>query len=414
MEYLARTVDEELDALLPHAAAIALEGLKGTGKSATAERRASMTWRLDDAAERALVEADPTFAGAPPGTLLLDEWQLLPAVWDSVRRRVDEGAPAGRFMLTGSATPRDGVTAHSGAGRILSLRMRPLAWFERTRSPSRVGLGDLLTGEVEVSGRTDVVASDYFRGIVSSGLPGIMGFPEPIARTYLDSYLARVVDRDLSEQGYVVRRPETLRRWLAAYAAASSSTAAYSRILDASTAGDGSQPAKTTTIAYRDLLSQVFLLDPVPGWSPSRSPLTRLQQAPKHQLADPGLAARLLGLSSAGLARSAGAHMAGPLFESLATLSVRVGAQRWGARVGHLRTANGDREVDLIVEGADGQVVGVEIKLSATVTDSDVRHLVWLRSQVPDVVDVVVVTTGTTAYRRPDGVAVIPLDLLGA
>lgn len=369
---------------------------------------------LDDPAQRALVEADPTFRGAPKGTLLIDEWQQYPPIWDSVRRRVDHGAPAGRFLLTGSATPRDGVTSHSGAGRILSLRMRPLAWYERDPAQMRVSLGGLLDQRAEVTGHTEAIAADYFAGIASSGLPGIMDFPEVVARSYLDSYVSRVIDRDLVEQGFQVRRPETLRRWLTAYAAASSTTSAYSRILDASTAGDGSQPAKTTTITYRDLLAQVFVLDPVPGWSPSRSPLTRLQQAPKHQLADPGLAARLLGLSAASLAKPVGAHMAGPLFESLATLSVRVAAQRWGARVGHLRTGNGDHEIDLIVEGADGQVLGIEVKLSATVTDADVRHLIWLRSHVPDVVDVAILNTGTTAYRRPDGVAVVPLDLLGA
>ncbi len=415
MEYLPRAVDAELDELLPHASAIAIDGAKGVGKTATARRRATATWLLDDPAERALVEADPGLRDAPAGTLLLDEWQRLPWVWDSVRRQVDAGAPPGRFLLTGSATPAPGVTTHSGAGRILSLRMRPLAWFERHPGTSTVSLGDLLRGEAGVSGRSERSLGDYVRAIESSGFPGIHELPDPIRRAHLDSYLARIVDRDLVEQGYAVRRPDTLRRWLAAYAAASSTTTAYSRLLDATTAGDGAQPAKTTTIAYRDLLSQIWVLDPVPGWSPSRSPMSRLQQAPKHQLVDPALALRLLGLSASTLARPTGAHLAGPLFESLATLSVRVAAQRWGARVGHLRTGNGDREVDLVVEGVDGQVVGIEVKMSAAVGDADVRHLRWLRQQLPgEVVDLVIVTTGHTAYRRPDGVAVVPLALLGA
>ncbi|HRW19502.1 MAG TPA: DUF4143 domain-containing protein [Dermatophilaceae bacterium] len=414
MEYLERAVDAKLNELLPHAAAVAIDGPKGVGKTGTARRRATRTWLLDDPAERALVEADPSLRGAPSGTLLLDEWQRLPQVWDTVRRQVDAGAPPGRFLLTGSATPVPGVTTHSGAGRILSLRMRPMAWFERHPGTSPVSVGALLGGDAEITGQTDRTVGDYFRAVEASGFPGLLQLPDSVRRTYLDSYLARIVDRDLVEQGYAVRRPETLRRWLAAYAAASSTTTAYSRLLDATTAGDGSQPAKTTTIAYRDLLSQIWILDPVPGWSPSRSPMSRLQQAPKHQLADPALALRLLGLSAAALARSTGAHLAGPLFESLATLSVRVAAQRWGARVGHLRTGNGDHEIDLVVEGVDGQVLGVEVKMTAAVTDSDVRHLVWLRHQLPDeVADLVILTTGQAAYRRPDGVAVVPLALLG-
>lgn len=415
MVYLPRTVDQELDELLDIAPAIALDGPKGVGKTATARRRAAQTWLLDDPAQHALVEADPTFEGASTGTLLIDEWQRLPQVWDSVRRRVDAGAPPGRFLLTGSATPGVDTDTHSGAGRILSLRMRPLALHERGVTTPTVGLDRLLNGDVPpLSGSTSFIARDYFTEIEASGLPGINRQPPRLRRAMLDAYLQRIIDKDLPDLGLLVRRPETLRRWLAAYAAATSTTTAYSRILDATTAGDGSQPAKTTTIAYRDHLAQLWLLDPLPGWSPSRSPLARLQQAPKHQLADPALAARLLNLSASTLSTARGAAMAGPFFESLATLTVRVAAQAAEARVGHLRTRNGDHEVDLVVEGPDGQVIGIEVKLSASVADPDVRHLVWLRDQLPDeVVDLLVLTTGTTAYRRPDGIGVVPLSLLG-
>lgn len=290
-----------------------------------------------------------------------------------------------------------------------------MALHERGAEPT-VSLGRMLAGTAgqEVTGTTGVVLADYLEEIEASGFPGIRWQPPRLRRGLLDGYLQRVIDRDFAEQGVVVRRPETLRRWLAAYASASSSTTAYSRILDAATAGDGSQPAKTTTIVYRDLLTQLWLLDPVPGWTHSRSPISRLQQAPKHQLADPALAARLLNLSARTLASPSGAHLAGPLFESLATLGVRVAAQAAEATVGHLRTRNGDHEVDLVVEGSEGQVVGVEVKLSASVADSDVRHLLWLRDQLPgEVVDLVVLTTGTQAYRRKDGVAVVPLALFG-
>lgn len=416
MEYLPRTIDAELDELLPLAPAIALDGAKGVGKSQSAMRRAEHSLFLDDVTQRALVEADPNLLEFPDGSVLIDEWQRVPAVWDAVRRHVDRGAPPGRFLLTGSATPISGVDTHSGAGRILSLRMRPMALHERGVAKASVSLGALLRGEsAPVAGETTWRLGDYLGAIASSGLPGIMGAPPRLRTAQLDAYVARLVDRDLPEQGLAVRRPETLLRWLRAYAAASSSTAAYSSILDAATAGDGSQPAKTTTMVYRDLLTQLWILDPVPGWSHSRNPLSRLQRAPKHQLMDPGLAARLLNLSDVSLARASGAAMAGPLFESLATLTVRVAAQAAQASVGHLRTGNGDREVDLIVEGSDGKVMGIEVKLAAAVTDADVRHLRWLRDQRPDeVVDLLVLTTGPRAYRRRDGVAVVPLALLGA
>lgn len=414
MEYLVRTIDSELDALLSGVAAIALDGPKGVGKTGTAALRADSMWLLDDPAQRAVAAADFALATPPPGTLLIDEWQQLPQVWDAVRRQVDAGAPPGRFLLTGSATPADAAGTHSGAGRILSVRMRPMALHERGVAETTCSLAAMLQGHATIGGISALRLGDYTDAITRSGFPGIMRAPDRARRALLDAYLQRVIDRDLPDAGFTVRRPETLRRWLAAYAAASSTTTAYSRLLDATAAGDGSQPAKTTTIAYREHLTRLWLLDPVPGWTPANNAISRLQQAPKHQLADPALAARLLGMTSGTLTTGAGAHLAGPLFESLVTLGVRVAAQAAEARVSHLRTRGGDHEVDLVVEGAQGELVGLEVKLAPDVTDHDVRHLHWLREQMPDrVTDLAVITTGTTAYRRADGVAVIPLALLG-
>lgn len=414
MPYLRRDVDDVLDDLLGGLAAVSIDGPKGAGKSATAARRAEHVWLLDDPAQLALAQADPLVETAPPGTVLIDEWQRFPPIWDAVRRRVDAGAPPGRFLLTGSATPASARGTHSGAGRIVSLRMRPMAVHERGTTRTTVSFRDLLAGDASITGTTPWTLGDYLRAITQSGFPGIMSAPERVARAQLDSYLRRVIDRDIPDLGATVRRPETLRRWIAAYAAASSTTTTYAKILDATTGGDGAQPAKSTTITYRDHLTQLWLLDEVPGWQPSRQSLGRLQQAPKHQLADPGLAARALGLTTASMATPRGAHLVGPLFESLATLSLRAAAQSADARVGHLRSRNGDREVDLVAEDPDGRVVAFEVKLARAVDDADVRHLLWLREQLPqDVVDLVVLTTGPSAYRRPDGVAVVPLSLFG-
>lgn len=416
MKYLPRSVDAELDELIPHVAAVALDGPKCVGKTGTAKRRAVEVWMLDEPGQRERLRADFGLGSlAPEGTVLFDEWQHLPQVWDSVRRQVDDGAPPGRFLLTGSASPATSAGTHSGAGRIFSLRMRPMGLHERGLVRPSVSLSALLSGAAgSIDGTSHFSLQDYAAAIVGSGFPAALGLTPRLRRAFLDSYLHRVIGRDLPELGYEVRRPETLRRWLAAYAAASSTTTAYSRLLDATTGGDGGQPAKTTTIAYRDHLSQIFLLDPVPGWLPVDNSLTVLRQAPKHQLADPALAARLLGLDEVSLLAPGGASMIGPLFESLVTLGVRAMAQAVEARVLHLRTKAGAHEVDLIVEGHDHRVLAIEVKLAGAVDDSDVRHLLWLRDQMPDrVVDLVVVNTGQAAYRRPDGVAVVPLALLG-
>lgn len=413
MEYLPRAADLELDRLLPLAPAIAIDGPKGVGKTDSAARRATTSYFLDEADDLAILAADLHFSTAADGTILIDEWQRLPETWDRVRRAVDRGATAGRFLLTGSASPRPVVDTHSGAGRILSLRMRPMAMFERGADSATVSLASLLKGEsAVVAGSTAIGLQDYVAAISSSGFPGILRAPAEIRSDLIDSYIHRIIDRDLPEFGAQVRKPDTLRRWLAAYAAASSTTTSYAKVLAAASAADATQPSKTTTIAYRDHLAALWILDPVPAWKPVSTATPRLVSAPKHQLADPALALRLMRLTGDSLVRRQGSHMAGPLFESLATLSVRVAAQVARAEVGHLRTRDGDREVDLIVEGPEGQIIGIEVKLTSRISDEDVKHLHWLRKLVPEVADLVVITTGNRAYRRADGVAVVPLALL--
>ncbi|WP_333780174.1 ATP-binding protein [Corynebacterium sp. SCR221107] len=415
MNYLHRAVDLQLDQLLPHVSAIAIEGPKAVGKTETAMRRSSAVLNLDSEDDRSIVDADPTFSAFDGQTILIDEWQKLPQSWDYVRRAVDNRTRKCSFLLTGSATPTAGVDTHSGAGRILSLRMRPMAIFERHDGHASISLGNLLSGESAVSGKTSWNLADYMNAIVASGFPSITELPPLVRNQQLNSYIQRIVDRDLPDQGYSVRDKSGLMAWLAAYAAASSTTTGYSEILDAATAGHGTKPAKSTTMKYREKLAEIWMLDPVPAWNFARSPLGNLAKSPKHQLADPALAVRLLSIPDNGLTHGRFKHLSGPFFESLATLSVRVAADANFATVGHLRGIKGDREVDLVVQGSDGQLIPIEVKLSANIKDDDVRHLHWFRQQFPeDTVDMVVISTSERAYRRKDGVAVVPLSLLGA
>lgn len=422
MDYHRRIVDDQLDAYMAGLAAVAVEGPKGVGKTATGMQRGDTVLELDDPNQREVLRADLSRIDAAPGTVLLDEWQRHPPVWDYVRRRVDAGALPGRFLLSGSAAPVEGP-AHSGAGRIVQVRMRPMSIAERELVAPAVSLGELLSGRrAAVGGDTEVALRDYVEEILASGLPGIRPLPPSLRRAQLASYLDRIVERDFPDQGLRVRRPATLRGWLAAYAAATATTATYNAILDAATPGDADKPAKATTIAYRDVLAQLWLLDPVPGWSPGKGHLSRLTQGPKHFLADPALAAQLLGVDADALFRGAAAGpsvprdgtLLGALFESLVALSIKVYAQANEATVHHLRTKDGRHEVDLIVERPDHRVVAFEVKLAGIPQAADLRHLTWLREQMgEDLLDAVVVTAGAHAYRRADGIAVVPAALLG-
>lgn len=421
--YIQRVVDRELDELLPQLPAISLEGPKGVGKTETARRRAGTMYELDNPAQRAIVDADPEriLSGNPP--LLIDEWQRVPPVWDVVRRAVDTDPLPSKFLLTGSASPVNAPT-HSGAGRIVTVRMRPLSLTERSLESPTVGLSDLLGGKrPKIGGKTAVGLADYVNEIVRSGLPGLRRYSGRGLRAQLDGYLHRIIERDFNEQGLSIRRPETLRRWLVAYAAATATTASYETIRDAATGGESDKPAKTTTQPWRDALERLWILDPVPAWLPTHNDLNRLAQSPKHHLADPALAVRLLGLDADALLKGSesgpritgGGSLLGRLFESLVTLSLRVCAQASEAHVRHLRLHGGAREIDLIIERADRRVLAVEVKLNRAVKDDDVRQLLWLKEQIGDqLLDAVVINTGPEAYRRKDGVGVVPAALLGA
>lgn len=239
------------------------------------------------------------------------------------------------------------------------------------------GLGGLADGARMTAGlEAKLGLTDYVNEIVASGFPGLRGLSPRALRSQLTGYARNIVDRDVPQQGVEVCKPDALLDWMRVYAAATSTTASYTEILDASTAGVSDKLDRRTAMNYRDILRQLWALDAVPAWTASGSTLTRLQSSPKHNLVDPALAESLLGLSREALLDGEGRRQStalGLLFESLVTLCVRVPSQAAEMDVFHLRTRNGDHEVDLILARPDGRVFAVEVKLSSTVTDRDGR-----------------------------------------
>ena len=407
--YRPRVIDSELADLLAALPAISIEGPRAVGKTRTAQQFANTAYNLDDPGTLRRAQRNPSMLTEGGEPILIDEWQRLPAAWDVVRRSIDESFRPGRFLLTGSALPSV-LPTHSGAGRIVTLRMWTTSLAERWGNAT-VSLAALLTGQrPEIRGATDRKWPDYADEIVKGGFPGWQAVTGRAADLLVDGYLHRIVEHEFPQSGRSVRRPATLRRWLAAYAAAVSTTASYEAIRDAATAGEHDKPSKTTTMAYREVLEHMWVAEPVPAWTPGTNRLSRMKRSPKHQLADTSLIARLLNVRADTLTE---ASLAGQLFESLVTRDLRVYAQPSGARVHHMRTWNDDREVDLIVEHVDG-IVAVEVKTAASVDRRDTRHLRWLADRLgPAMLDAAVVNTGTEAYRDDDGIAVVPAGLLG-
>jgi predicted AAA+ superfamily ATPase len=209
--------------------------------------------------------------------------------------------------------------------------------------------------------------------------------------------------------------------WLRAYAAATATTATWESIRSAATGGTTNKPSKHTTQAYTELLKELRILDPLEAWVPSHNHLARVGAAPKHHLADPALAIRLLSRTRNHLLTGQNGPipvpddgaLLGNLFESLVALSLRTYAQTHGADIYHLRVDGGWHEIDFIIE-YEGKVLAVEVKLADAIDSHDAKHLKWLADVLgDDLLGSVIISTGPEAYRRKDGIAVIPFALLG-
>lgn len=413
--YLPRYIDSIMSDMLGELPAIAIDGPKSVGKTETAKGHVDTVLRLDSADVRSALDLNLTGMLQQAPRVCVDEWQYYPPVWNGVRRLIDDKTDT-TFVLTGSATPRAAVDTHSGAGRIVSTRMRPLSLSERASSRPTIFLKDLLSGQADITGTTDCNIDDYAQEICGSGFPHVTTL-SPRARTMaLEGYVRATIDRDILELGHGVRQPGLLRGWMSAYASCTSTTTSYTKMLDAVTPGESDKPSANTMRVYRELLQRLWIIDPVPSWTPTMTPLARMTGAPKHQLCDPGLAAHLMGITPKKLTSGAPgtAELAGALFEALATLTVRAAAEVEMARVSHLRTRNGDKEIDLIVERFDGSVLAIEVKLARTIEDHHVSHLHWLNKIMGDrLIDRIIINAGSYAYRRRDGIAVIPLEMLG-
>lgn len=415
MRYRPRIADQLLQRALTALGAVVIEGPKACGKTETARRIAASEVLLDldpQAMEAASVDPRLVLEGATPR--LIDEWQRQPRVWDAVRREVDNRGAAGQFILTGSATPSDDASRHSGAGRMAIVEMRPLTLYEQELSSGQISLADLLDGNEPPSGKADLQLADYAERIVIGGWPGLLDSSRSEAAQFIAGYLRMIIEHDLEVVSRARRDPRRLRRFLEAYAQLTAHPAALTTIVSRAAGDDEKQaPSRWTAAPYLDALRRLMIVDEVEAWSPELRSRTRLMSTPKRHLVDPSLAAYLLQAGPDRLLREL--QTLGFLFESLATRDLRVYAAANDASLFHYRERGGELEVDLIVERRDGAWIAVEVKLGGELIDHAATALLRLattRARRPPAA-LVIVTATEYAYTRPEGVLVAPLALLG-
>ena len=413
--YRPRIVDAELAGRLGSAGAVLIEGPRACGKTATGQRRAASEVLLDlDPGLQQAAELEPGLVLEGPAPRLLDEWQTAPSLWNHVRRAVDLGGGAGRFILTGSAAPPDDTTRHTGAGRVSRLRMRPMSLFESGDSTGEMSLGALLRSEPVKAARSPTTLTDLVALVCRGGWPGMIGAGMVDARRFVRDYLEEVRRTDVLVDG-VRRDPVLVRRVLQSLARNTATEAAVSVI--AADAGGSAGPAHPETIrSYLSALERVFVLEDQPAWSAHLRSRSRLRKSPKRHFVDPSLAVAAL-RSGPDRLRADPASF-GLLFESLAVRDLRVYAQAHDAEVHHYRDNTG-LEVDAVIETADGAWMAAEIKLGGEgAIEEGAGNLLKLRERVnPDrtgpPASLAVITGIGHGYARPDGVVLVPLTALG-
>jgi predicted AAA+ superfamily ATPase len=393
--------------------AVLIEGPKSCGKTATASQIAKTVIRLDeDDDAKAAVTLAPDRLFANPTPILFDEWQVEPAVWNRVRRQVDDRGQPGLFILTGSATPNDDAARHSGAGRIGVLRMRPMSLYESGHSNGEVSLAALFQGEIQSAAGIGLGFEALVERMVIGGWPALLGATETVARDWLRDYITQIVEVDVRALGR--RNPRNLRRLLAALGRCVGQPAKATQ-LASDVGGDAGPIAADTLSAYLDALHRLHLIEDAEAWQPHMRSRARLRTAAVRYFVDPSLGPAALDIGSAELLADLNATAFH--FEALAMRDLRIYSHPLRGTVDSWRDSNGN-EVDAVVNVGDRKWGAFEIKLNPKDVDAAAAALLRFANAVdvdrhgPPAVLGVITRTGY-AGRRDDGDHVVPIPAFG-
>lgn len=417
--YLPRIADGLLRERLAASGAVLIEGPKWCGKTRTAlENSKSQLFMQDpDKAVSYLKAADtkPSLLLKGDVPRLLDEWQTAPVLWDAVRFMVDQRGEPGQFILTGSAVPRDNVVQHTGTGRISRLLMRPMSLYESRESNGSVSLKALFDGETEIDSFSDLTIEQIAFAIVRGGWPASVGESETVALRHAIDYVEAIIHADVSRVDGIEKSPVRVRALLRSLSRNISTLATIKTIHDDIAMGNGDESISEKTISqYLGALDRIFVTENLPAWNPVLRSKAAIRTSPKRQFVDPSIAAAVMRLTPAGLLEDF--QYFGFLFESLCDRDLRVYAEAIDGQVFHYRDSSG-LEADAVIALHDGRWAAVEVKLGSREIEEAAEHLLELQAKVHTekmkAPSFLMVLTGTeVAYRREDGVFVVPVGCL--
>lgn len=419
--YRKRVADDILKRKLEGKGAVLIEGPKWCGKTTTAEQIAASILYMDDPEKKeqnlTMSELNPKrlLKGAVPR--LIDEWQLAPKLWDTVRFEVDHRGELGQFILTGSAVPADTKEiTHSGTGRFTWLTMRPMSLYESGDSTGDISLKVLFENTEEVDGTANLSLDRLAFLICRGGWPQAIDMRDEIALDQARDYYDAVVHSDINRADHVQKNPERVKRLMRSYARNQGGQVPNTVIAQDIAANDESPISEETVASYLDALRKIFVVEDMPAWNPNLRSKTAIRSSDTRYYIDPSIAAAALGVGPTDLLNDLKTF--GFLFETLCVRDLRVFADALNGKVYHYRDKDG-QECDAVIHLRNGKYGLIEMKLGGDkLIEEGAKSLKAMQEKIdtekmksPSFL-MVLTGIGDYAYRRHDGVCVVPIGCL--
>lgn len=418
--YKKRIIDGIVETYLKVSGAICIEGPKWCGKTWTSSYHSKSEFAVGDPANnfsnRQLAELNPNMILQGDTPRMIDEWQEVPSIWDATRAEIDKRHKKGQIILTGSATPKTKGIMHSGAGRIVKLRMNTMSLYESGDSSGKVSLSDLCNGKLTMQMLDEVSLEDLAYYIVRGGWPENISIDKNNACLMPRAYMRTAIEEDLNKlDDGTVYNAHKIGLLLKSLARNESTTVSDSSLLKDIVEKENETMSRNTVAKYLEALNRLFLFNNQEPFSPSLRSSLRVKQAEKRHFSDPAMACALLNITPEKLLNDLNTF--GFMFESLVERDLSVYAQAFDAKLFHYQDYK-NNEIDAVIELKNGDWCAFEIKLGAKKIDEGAKNLIKVCSDIEanggklPKIKCIICGLSNAAYVRPDGVFVVPVTAL--